>query len=255
MKKPICICGVVLGALLVTFAAVLVVVSDSPANTIDASQRLRLERAVSQLDGCLTCHDPSNMTDTEQVTVVAASAPAYSYLAYATDAASDSSANAYTPALPQISPAVQADMRAIGQRILDLPVSNAEQVDAITADFLAVYDAAIAAESSIELGSTLAALSAIEEQLRTLEYQAHTVKLAATTSSDQAPDTLDALLVVPQSPVTAAWTSPTALVMTDANTHERVAGTQPVRAAMMTAADVQRRGPPAAFDNLFDSFG
>jgi len=249
--KKFCIWGFILGALLVTLAALLIVYTDHSDGTITASQRLRLERTVSQLDGCATCHDTPDTAGAGQVTLVVVPEPA-GHSTYIMNVLMQQDAS--SDALPQIPETVRAEMHDIGQRILDLPATDAAQVDAVTADFLVAYDAA-AAGVTTDWQSTLDALGAIERQLRTLEHQAHPVKLAAATGSNQAPDAVDVWLTSTQSPLPVAWSAQAALVIIVTSHGAWVPDQDAQTAVRVMAYDVQRRGPPAAFDNMLDSLG
>lgn len=252
MKRPLCIWGLIIGALLVAAAALLVVHADHTDGTRAATQRLRLERVVSQLDGCMTCHDTPDTADEGQVTLVVAPEPAgrSAYIMNVFMRDGDSSG-----VLPQIPETVRAEMHDIGQRILDLPPTDSEQVNAVTAGFLAVYDAARATGTAHDWHSTLDALRAVERQLQVLEYQAHPVRLAAASTPEQAPDTAAAWLASTQAPLPAAWSAQVAPVIMPASHNACVPDADAPIALRVMAYDVQRRGPPAAFDNMMDSLG
>lgn len=247
MSKQLCICSFIAGGLLVILAALLVVSTSSTNTSLSAAQRLRLERVVSETDGCLTCHDaPAQASDdsVESVSLVVmhthmATLPAVN-LRYATP----------HTATPNVTAAVQDDIHSIAQRILDLSDNDSLPLEPVATDFLAVYDTLQHTDSADEVAGALDKLAQIEDLLRTLENHAQPLKWRAPSTPDQSPDVMVAVSVSQSVPSSAALNSqpPTVLVREQASGRAMIDSVSEM--VPVVVSDVLRRGPPAAFDNL-----
>lgn len=247
MQKRLCVCGFVLGGLLVVLAAGLIAYADH-GSTLDSAQRLRLAHIAGETDGCLTCHDaPAAAAQVHDSPVALARDHAPQIDAQLRHSVTLNTAHTDTARV------MLPDLQDMAQRILDLPHDDpgqVAQVNALTSDFLAAYDA-LAAPASDEVGGTLALLARIDDRLRTLEHQANPVRLAAESASVQAPQSFAAVPVstAPHTPAAFAGDVPELVAS------ESVCGWARAEAAAripwLVMHDVQRRGPPEAHDNLF----
>ncbi len=251
MQKRLCVCGFILGALLVVLAVGLIAYSDHAHATLDSARRLRLAHIASAPDGCLTCHDAPVRVQDAPLALTQNRAPDAPHIdAQLRRSGVHPPAVVYTPAID----AAPVDLQGMAQRILALPhdtPGQVAQVNALTADFLIAYDALHVASVPDVLGGTLDQFARLDERLRTLEHQANPVQLAAASAPQQAPQSLAAvpLSTAPHVPAAFAGNVP------ELAPSEQVCGWACAAAAAripwLVMHDVQRRGPPEAHDNLF----
>lgn len=245
MNKRLCICGFIIGGLLLLAAALLIVTADAPRGSISAAQRLRLETLAPDANGCLTCHAAPAQA-AEQVALVARPLVAHDRVALTLHAALRAAPDAASSAL--LPTAVQDDIRSMAQRILDLSDQDALPVRDTATAFLAEVDALQTASSADDVAHVLARLAQIDEALRALEHQAQPVRLTTPDTTDPAPDVL-AVVPLLQVPAPAAMVSAVPIIAPCAGVCDRVSAVLAAHDPAACVYDVQRRGPPALADN------
>lgn len=246
MNKRLCICGFIIGGLLLLAAALLIVTADAPRGSISATQRLRLETLASDTGGCLTCHAAPVQAEAGQIALVARPLIAHDHIALTlhTDihTAPDAAPSVLLPT------AAQDDIRTMAQRILDLSDQDAVPVRDTATAFLAEVDALHAASSADEVTHVLARLAQIDETLRALEHRAQPVKWTTPDTTDPVPDVL-AVVPLLQVPAPAAVVSAVPIIAPCTGVCDRVSAALAAHNPAACVYDVQRRGPPALADN------
>jgi hypothetical protein len=244
MTKRFCICVGVAGALLILAAALMVVQYDHQhART---AQHMRLAQAVSDLDGCLTCH-----VAPAQAKVVPVSDEAHNDLLLATLVQPANETHDATLAAAQdLTSEINTELRTIGHRLLDLPDAQARQATAMIDAYLTVYDTVRADHASYSTDTLLATLTEIEVALRTLEYDAQGGHWNAPDAPESQPDLMLAASLVQGSPPPVAWTTAITLEQ-NVSTQITVADTATIRITPALAYALLRRGPPAAYAHDF----
>lgn len=247
MSKRICVCSFIVGGLLVLLAALLVVSVSPTSETLSAAQRLRLERVVSEAEGCLTCHDASVQAGDSHVESVSL---VVEYVQRASQPVVNLRHAPSRTTSPRVPVVVQADVRAIGQRILDLSDHDSLPLEPVAADFLAAYDTLQSADSAETVVGALETLAQIDELLRTFENQTQPLKWNAPSVPDQSPDVLAAVLVSQAAPSSVALSGQQSVVLMCGQSCGRALIDSALALTPVVMYDVQRRGPPAAFDNI-----
>jgi ABC-type nickel/cobalt efflux system permease component RcnA len=196
-----------------------------------AQQNLRVAQAVSQLEGCATCHELTNQTSV--VSSGLARTVSHTLIAL-------------PEAKPQVRTAtpVEARLADAGQRILALSASDyTPQVGAAADSFLRIYEQNRAASNST--ADQLTALDSLEYWLQNLEHQAQTARWNVH-SSEQTQTTAAWLTAVPvSSGFTAALSPCLAALMVLAGCSVVVRDGAASRQLDEVILGVHRRGPPA----------
>ncbi len=243
MTKRFFICAGVCGALLVLLALTLIVQYDLRQPSGYTAQSLQLVKTVRDLDECLTCHAAPAGAETvrraahTQIVFALTHNPMPASTDVFAHTTSDSEQLVLVPELGM-------KLRDIGHRLLDLPVAQAQQATGLIDGYLAVYDVALAADTTSNTSDLLAALVDIEQALRTLEHQAHAEHLAA----HHAPEAQPALALMASvhgpSPLVAWTVIPAVSQITRVQAVLGSDGVVDVMPALAYA--VLRRGPPEA---------
>lgn len=242
MTKRLCICTGLAGTLLV-LAAVLMITHSGHQDT-RASQHMRLAQAVSELDGCLTCHATPN----QDSAVLVVNEPQSNLLLADLVGLVEMH---HTPLMAAQIPTaeVETELRTIGHRLLDLPDAQAEQAGDMIDAYLTVYDTVRANDAAYNTESLLATLSEIESALRTLEYTAQGVHWGTPDVSTSQPDVVLAAASIQGSPTpSVAWATAITLEQT-ASPQIILADAAAIRITPALAYALLRRGPPAAHDH------
>jgi cytochrome c553 len=220
-----------IGILLVLVGVGVFVQVTSAHDTRLAQQDLRVAEAVSQLEGCATCHELTNQTSV----VLPGLERVLSHTLIALPEAG--------PQVRTVTP-VEARLADAGQRILALSASNhTPQVSAAANSFLHIYEQNRHASSPT--ADQLTALDSLEYWLQNLEHQAQTTRWNVH-SSEQTQTAAAWLTVVPVSSGFSAALSPrlttlTVLVGRSAVVQDGAA----YRRLDEVILGVRRRGPPA----------
>jgi hypothetical protein len=214
------------GILLVLLGIAVLFQVDAAHDNPGMPQRARVTGAVASLQGCLMCHAAP-----EEIPTLAHG------VKHAAIILPDMQSQ---PVKTAQQTAMQTRLLDAGQRILALPDSNPEQVEAVASGFWLAYGQFSAGSGEI------AALDQLEYWLTILEYQAQTVRWnAASSASSQSH--WAAWQTVSVSPIPAAVSEQVSLL--------DMGGTRPSRLFRsgedgVTPAEivfgVHRRGPPAA---------
>jgi ABC-type nickel/cobalt efflux system permease component RcnA len=220
-----------IGILLVLVGVGVFVQVKSAHDTRLAQQDLRVAEAVSQLEGCVTCHDVTNQSSVALL--------------------SSERVVSHTPiALPEARPQVravtpvQARLIDAGQRILALSASDhTPQVSAAADSFLRIYEQSRTASSPT--ADQLTALDVLDYWLQNLEHRAQTTRWNVH-ASEQTQTAAAWMTAVPVSSGFTAALSPclaalTVLVGRSAIVQDDAA----YRRLDAVVLGVHRRGPPA----------
>lgn len=251
MTKRIYVFSFIAGSLLVMLAALLVVSTSSTNNTLSAAQRLRLERVVSEADGCLTCHAAPAQASDDAVELVSLVVMHPRTVNPPTITLRNATSHTTTPRITtDVQAELQGEVRTIGQRILDLSDNDSLPLEPVATDFLTVYDSLQQADSVADVAGALDKLAQIDDLLRTLENQTQPLKWRALSTSDQSPDVMAAVPVSQSAPSYAALNNQPPTVLVREQTVGRAMIDSASKMVPVVVSSVQRRGPPAAFDNL-----
>ncbi len=229
-KKTHCL-ALVVGIIMVLAAGVWFV-QTAHAKRTDTYQRLRIQQAVAQLEGCLTCH-----------TITNAEPQSYNHAILAMASHTEIHLpDAVSPSSP-LKSQVDTRLLALGQRILEVPESDDDLYQAVASDFLQVYDQSISATDPVVLGNALHALDGVEQLLRQLENQAQTEKWG-TTPGHAAQDSPVMVQSSPPLPLPGVAHQFSIAPVPDIQTSS-LALTAQVVVPVLFADDASRRGPPA----------
>jgi len=237
----------VTGLLMVFLATAVFLYLDHAAGRRNDSPRLRVLEAVGSLENCLTCHSAVNTGP------LVADSSAFS-VAYHPEIHLPDVTTAEAEPADSLKAQLDAHLVTVGYQILDAPSIDSTTAEAVTHEFLRVYEQAQSATDSDTLLGALGRLEALAQFLHQLGQQPRS---GWWTKADQPP--------IPNGQVLAQTAPPTSFSL--------IAG-QPVRldldvvfspqcdelTAVMPAEVVfacHRRGPPegASVESVFTWFG
>jgi hypothetical protein len=235
------------GFLMVFLATALFLHLERAASRRDNADHVRVLQAVTSLENCLTCHVTSNVNPTLAANGVFS-------VTYHPEIHLPEASTSDTRAADSLKERVNTQLMNVGHQILSAPSTDGQTVEAVTQEFLRVYDQSRTEMDRDTLLGALERLEALEQLLHQLGHPAQSGRWARADSSS-----IQSMQVIgqtaPSTSYSLAYAGPVTLDLAVAFSPPCDELTVVMPAEVVLAC--HRRGPPTAarVESVFTWFG